>query len=136
MAARVTRQDLAKVIGDKTMSVSDSAELAKQIAAYVVSENVSVDMSSLIRDVMQYRLEEGFVEAVAVSAHEISPAVRKDVEDILRSRFPQAKSIKVDTRIDDTLVGGLRVELPRETLDLSVRSKLNLFKRLVAEGVK
>lgn len=137
MALSVTRKELAQVLGEKTLQVQDKQELAAQVAAYLVAEKRQTDLGSLLRDIMQYRLENGVVEAVAVSAHELSNAVLKDVEDVLRDRFPHAKRITIDTRIDEGLVGGVRIELPRETLDLSVRSKLNMFKRLVAEeGVR
>lgn len=130
---RVTRQELAEIIGEKTLHITDTSKLVRSIAAYIASETKAIDLDSLVRDVMQYRLEHGHVEAVAVSAHELSPAVMRDIEELLREHFPAAKRVQVDRRIDDSLVGGVRIELPHETLDLSVRSKLNLFKRLVAE---
>lgn len=133
MSASVARKDLARIIGEKTMKVNSTDTLAKKVAAYLVEEGQKVDLNSLLRDVMQYRLEHGVVEAVAVSAHELTPAVIKDVKSVLGEHFPDAKHIKVDTRIDEKLIGGIRIELPHETLDLSVRSKLNRFKRLVAE---
>lgn len=133
MSGRVTRRELAEILGERTLHMSDKGQLAKHVAAYLVSERQNIDLSSLLRDVMQYRLEQGVVEAVAVSAHEITPVVIKDVEDVLRDHFPDAKTIRVDTRVDPNVIGGIRIELPQETLDLSVRSKLNLFKRLVAE---
>lgn len=133
MAEAVTRQELAHIIGEKTMHISDTKELARQVAAYIVDERASVNINSLVRDVMQYRLERGIVEAVAVSAHELSPVVLADIRQLLQEHFPEAKHVTVGTRIDKSLVGGVRIELPRENLDLSIRSKLNLFKRLVAE---
>lgn len=130
----VTRTELAEIIGEKTLEVSDPKKLAREVAAFLMSLDRPVDLNSLLRDVMQYRLSRGVVEAMAVSAHELTPAVIQDVESLLRERFPAAKSVRIDTRLDENLVGGVRVELPRETLDLSVRNKLNTFKRLVAEG--
>jgi F0F1-type ATP synthase delta subunit len=129
----VTRKDLVEVIGERTMDVRDKDALAKAIAGYLADERRTVDLGSLTRDIMQYRLEHGIVEAVAVSAHELTPEVIKDIKDMLKEHFPDSKHIMVDTRIDESLVGGVRIELPRENLDISVRSKLNLFKRLVAE---
>lgn len=137
MSLSATRAQLAEIIGEKTLATSDRKQLASSIAAYLTTQAKKVDIDSLVRDVMQYRLEHGVVEAVAVSAHELTPAVIADVKALLKEHFPDATSISVDTRIDENMVGGVRIELPRETLDLSVRNKLNTFKRLVAqEGVK
>lgn len=128
-----TRRQLAEVIGEKTLHLTDKDKLAKGIAAYLAEENVPVDIDSLMRDVMRYRQEKGYIEAVAVSAHPLTPQVIADVKVLLKEHFPDAKSFRVDTQVDESLVGGVRIDLPSESLDLSVRNKLNLFKRLVSQ---
>lgn len=128
-----SREQLAEIIGEKTMSITNTEKLARAVAAYIATEPKPIDLASLTRDVMQYRLEHGVVEATVVSAHELNAIVIKDVKGLLKEHFPSAKKFIIDSRIDESLVGGIRIELPRETLDLTVRSKLNRFKRLVAE---
>lgn len=130
---KVTRKELASVIGKKTFGIKDQKKLVEAIASYIVTENQSIDLDLLTRDIMQYRLEQGYVEAVAVSAHELDEVVLKDITNLLKEHFPDSKSIVVSQRQDESLVGGVRIDLPMESLDLSVRSKLNMFKRLVAE---
>ncbi|MFZ1324171.1 MAG: F0F1 ATP synthase subunit delta [Candidatus Saccharimonadales bacterium] len=133
--SRVTRKELVEVIGEQTLQVSgNTKQLVDNIAAYLATGHRSIDLGSLTRDIMQYRLERGYVEAVAVAAHPLSPTVMTDIEELLKEHFPGSKSIKVDQRIDESLVGGIRIELPRENLDLSIKTKLNLFKQLVADG--
>ncbi len=133
MSTHVTRKELAEVLGEKTLHITGKAELVNSIAAYLAAEHRTVDLNSLTRDIMQYRLSKGIVEAVAVSAHEVNDTVLRDIEDLLKEHFPDAKKIIIDSRIDESVVGGIRIELPQENLDLSIRSRLNLFKRLVAE---
>lgn|SRR5690606_31599972 len=131
MSNTATRSELAEIIGEKTLHISDTKKLVRSVAAYLAEMDKPVDLDSLMRDVMQYRLEQGIVEAVVVSAHPLTPQVITDVKSLIKEHLPGTKSIKIDTRIDESLVGGVRIELPHEALDLSVRSKLNLFKRLV-----
>jgi F0F1-type ATP synthase delta subunit len=134
---KVTRMELAEIIGKKTLNITDKDKLAKSIASYLSTEHRSVDLNSLTRDIMQYRLDHGIIEAVALSAHPLTPEVIKDIKAMLKEHYPHAKEVLVDSQIDESLVGGVRIELPREDLDLSIKSKLNLFKRLVAEeGVR
>lgn len=128
----ITRKELAAVIGEKTLHVRDRNTLATSVAAYISSSVKAVDLDSLMRDVMQYRLEHGIVEAIAVSAHPIDNRVLRDIEELLREHFPDSKSIVIDSKIDPKIIGGIRIELPQENLDLSVRSKLNTLKRMVA----
>jgi F0F1-type ATP synthase delta subunit len=131
--SNATRKELVSVLGERTMHITAADRLARSIAAYLEAEHKNIDLNSLTRDIMQYRLEHGLVEAVAVSAHELTPIVLKDIKSLLHEHIPGTKKILLDQRIDPSVVGGVRIELPREVLDLSVRSKLNLFKRLVAE---
>jgi F0F1-type ATP synthase delta subunit len=129
---KVTRKELVAVIGKRTMHVMDVHALAGEIAAYMVTTNQRIDLDSLLRDVKQYRLEHGIVEATVVSAHELTPTVIADVHALLQREFPDATTINVESRIDPDVVGGVRIELPRERLDLTVQAKLNTFKRLTS----
>ncbi len=133
MIQGTTRYELAEIIGRQTISIHDRNTLSKALANFLTEERLDIDLDSLMRDVMQYRFDKGYIEAVAVSAHVLEPKVIKDIKELLSEHFPHAKHIQVIEHIDESLVGGLRIELPQENLDLSVRSKLNLFKRLVAE---
>lgn len=131
---RVTRTELARVIGDKTLDNFDQEAVAQALAGYLLSEHkASVDLDSLMRDVMQYRLERGYIEATAVSAHDLSDEVLEDIKSLVKDHFPDSKSIVINTKTDDNLVGGVRLDFPMESLDLSVRSKLTTFKELIAK---
>lgn len=131
--SHVTRQELAEVIAEKTLHITDRQKLVSSVSAYFAGTHTAVDMNSLMRDIMQYRLEQGYVEALAVSAHELPKNVLDDIVLLLKEHFPTATHFRVDGVVDQSVVGGVRIELPQETLDLSVKSKLNLFKRLTAE---
>lgn len=125
----ISRSELAEIIGRKTLSMPKD-KLVASVAAYLAAEHRSANLDDLLRDVMQYRLEQGIVEATVISAHETTPGVMNDVRQLLKEHFPSAKQIVLNSQINPELVGGVRIELPGETLDLSVRAKLNRFKRL------
>lgn len=127
----ITRQDLASVLGERTLHIKDVRTLAAAIAAYLLEERRTGDLESLIRDIMQYRMERGHVEVNVVSAHPLSDLVLKDVKHILHQQYPHAKELNIDSQLDPTVVGGVRLELPNEQLDLTVRSKIDTFKRLM-----
>jgi F0F1-type ATP synthase delta subunit len=129
----VTRAQLAKVIAEKTMHITDTRALAKEIAAFALSENITGEVSSLLRDVMQQRADRGHVEATAVSAHPLSSTVMNDIKKTLKSEYPNATSIVVNQRIDPAVIGGLKITLANEQLDLTVQSKLNAFRRLTQQ---
>lgn len=127
-----TRHHLASVIAEKTMHITDMTLLTQEIAAYLLEEKQTDGLESLVRDIMQYRANHGLVEAVAVSAYPLTDQVMNDVEQLLKNEYPRAKSIVVSQKRDPDVVGGIRIDLANEQLDLSVKAKLNTFKRLTA----
>lgn len=132
---QVPRAHLAEVIAKRTMHESDLNKLAKEIAAYLLLENRVRELESLIRDVLAYRQARGIIEANVVSAHELSSSVDKEIKAILHDKYPTAKSITVDNTLEPELIGGVKVDLANEQLDLSVRARLDTFKRLTSEGI-
>lgn len=124
------RHHLAEIIGEKTLHISDSKTLVQEVAAYLLVENHVGELDSLMRDVMNYRAEKGVVEASVISAHELSETDLDDIRDILHEEYPKATTFMLDTRLDPTVVGGVQIKLPGEQLDLTVRDRLNTFKRL------
>ena len=128
------RRLLVEAIGTRTLTITDSKELAKEIAAYLITENRVSELEPIMRDVIEFRASHGLVEATLVSAHDVSQAEIDDVKAILKEEYPHAKSIKVGEQLVPELIGGVRVVMPHEQLDLTVRSKLSDFKRLVTAG--
>lgn len=131
---KVPRTQLATIIGERTLQEPDITKLAQEIAAYLLSENREHDLESLMRDVLQYRQEHGIVEAELVSAHEIGSGIDRQVQELLKQHYPTANQVIVRESRDLSVVGGLRVQLAHEQLDMTVRAKLDSFKRLTAEG--
>ncbi len=127
----VTRLELAEIIGERTLREPIDS-LKNAIAAYLLEEGDVSELDSLMRDVLAYRADHGYIEATLLSAHPLTDAVRKDVADLLKQEYPAAKAISMNETIDPSVVGGLRIELAGKELDLTVRAKLNTLKRLTA----
>ena len=128
----ISRLELAEIIGERTLHVQSYEELKNAVAAYLLAENSSKMLDSLMRDVLAYRAAHGFIEATVVSANPLTGTTRSDVEALIREEYPNAQQISIDEVVDTAVVGGLRIELAGKELDLTVKAKLNIFKRLTA----
>ena len=131
--SHLTRRHLSEVIGERTLHVTDQAKLTNAIAAYLLFEHKTADLEPLMRDVMQYRLEHGAVEVMAITAHQLSDDIKTEIEQLMKQQYPGSKDVVIDEVNDPSVVGGVRLQLPNEQLDLSVASKINTFKRLTAQ---
>lgn len=121
---------MAKAIAEKTIKITDSKVLAKSIAAYLLAEGRTRELESILRDIMQYRIEHGIIESEVITAHEINPIVLDEVNTLLKKHFPKAKAVYSKARLDKAVVGGLRIDMANEQLDMTVASKLAKFKQI------
>ena len=133
--AKLPRHQIAKVLAEQSLGRIDSKTFSEQIASYLLAERRTADLEPLMRDIMQYRADHGIVEVVAVSAHPLTDGVRRDIERQIKSQVADAKQIIIAEEIDPTIVGGIRLELPNQQLDLSIRATLNRFKQLTTAGL-
>lgn len=129
---KLPRRAIAKILAER--SLGKAGNLDKEVAAYLLNEHRTTDLAPLMRDVMQYRAEQGIVEVIAVTAHPLTDAVRTDVQKQAERVYPEAKKIIISEELQPDLVGGIRLEFPSEQLDLSVRASLHRFKQLTTAG--
>lgn len=130
---KVPRADLTQVIAQR-LKTGGKKRLAEDVAAYLISERRVSELSSLRRDLEQYRTDtEQIVEVTAVSAFSVSDTVKSDIRQLIKHVYPAAKQIIIDERLEANVVGGVRLELANQQLDLTVRGKLSQFKQLTTQ---
>ena len=126
---KISRTTLAKTIAGR---MSDP-KLATEVAAYLIAEKRTAELDSLARDLAQYRADtSGVVEVEAVSVHPLTADAKVHIKTTISEIYPTAKEIIITERRDPTVLGGVRLELANQQLDLSARAKLNHFKQLTA----
>lgn len=130
---KIPRHKIADFLAQRSLQPGvDPAALSREVAAYLLETGRTGELSSLARDIMQRRAEQGVVEVTAVSAHPLTSDLKKEIKEKIRVFYPQAKKISINESVDPDVLGGVRLELANERLDLSVRSKLNRFKQLTS----
>jgi len=129
---KTPRTRIAQVIADRTLQSGADEALAREVAAYVLAERRVGELNSLMRDVQEDWARAGQVEVLAASAHPLNNEVRQDIETQIKTIYPNAKRIIVTEVLDPEVIGGVRLSLANQQLDLSVEAKLNKFKQLTA----
>jgi F0F1-type ATP synthase delta subunit len=130
---KTSRRKIAALLAERSLAASaNAAKLSREVAAYLLQTGRTSELSSLLRDVQALRAERGVVEVMAITAHDLSAGARKDIEAYIRQLYPDAKQIIISEVHDEDVIGGVRLELANQQLDLSIRGKLNRFKQLTA----
>lgn len=126
------RNDLAHYIAEQ--HELGGKKLAQEVAAYLLTTKQVGQLESLLRDVMAVREERGIIEAEVISAHPINTTALDQVKAVLKAHKQGAKKIHVETTEDPDVIGGLTIRLAHEQLNMTVRAKLDTFKRLTTKG--
>lgn len=132
---KASRSKLAATIADKTLQDgAASKEYAREIAAYLLSEGRVGEVDSLLRDVQADWAKKGYVEVLARTAHSLTAQESEEIRRQVAVLYPEANTIVVTEVHDASVIGGVRLSLANQQLDMSVEAKLNKFKQLTAAG--
>ncbi|HUD06125.1 MAG TPA: F0F1 ATP synthase subunit delta [Candidatus Saccharimonadales bacterium] len=125
---------MAKTIASLSLRTDNPKRLAKETAAYLLSENRTDELHSLMRDVQHYWTEEGIIEVRATSAFPITTEIRAEIKSKIKGVYPKARKIIIDERLDTNIIGGVKLELANQQMDISIRTELDRFKQLAQAG--
>ncbi|MEI8338666.1 MAG: F0F1 ATP synthase subunit delta [bacterium] len=126
---KAPRSAIAKVINQK-LDKADSKKAAEDIAGYLLAEKRVGELDSLMRDLQQIRSDQGAVEVNALSAHELDQNSINEIKTLIKTKFPGTNQIIINKIIDNDVVGGVRLVMANQQLDLTIRYKLSKFKQL------
>jgi len=100
----------------------------------VVVENGRAPILPLIAKAFQACLDadSGVVRGELISAQ---PLDQKTVEDIAKSLSTKERSVKLNARTDESLLGGLRLHLGSQMVDASVAGRLSRIKRQLTQPI-
>lgn len=132
--SKVPRREIADVIAKRSFQDVPAKQLAKEIAAYLISQHRTAELDSLVRDILQYRADHGIVEVTATSSHPLNDSIRRNVKADIMELYPSARQIIINEELDENVMGGIRLSLANQQFDASIRSKLNHFKQLTVAG--
>jgi F0F1-type ATP synthase delta subunit len=131
---KTPRTRIAGIIAGRTLKSGMSKRLSREIAAYLLSENRINELGSVLRDVQADWAKAGYVEVIASSSHTLTAGNKADISRQIKQLYPDAKRIIVTEAYDPEIIGGVRLSLANQQLDLSVEAKLIKFKQLTSAG--
>jgi len=127
------RSNLAEYIVASVEDNMNSKKLAKNIAEYLLDSRKASELESVLRDVVNLRAANGFVEVDAYSTHKLSDSAIKDIKTTVKNHYDNTKTVVVNNLIDEDLVGGVKLYIGSDRLDLSIKNKLNKFRELTVK---
>lgn len=131
---KVTRRQIAAVIDDLLEAGIKPEKVAKEVAAYLLDEGRIDEVAPITRDIIEHRAGRGIIEATVSSAHELGEINLKEVSEAVKKIHPTGKKLVLNKIINPSLIGGLKLNVINDQLDLSISAKLNRFRELTNQG--
>jgi F-type H+-transporting ATPase subunit O len=75
----------------------------------------------------------GEIEAKVTTAKSLDARELKDLQAVLQTFVKSGNTLKLETKVDPTLIGGMVVELGDRYIDLSISSRLRTYESIVKE---
>jgi F-type H+-transporting ATPase subunit delta len=102
-------------------------EIAQQLAAYLIWTRRTKELSLIVRDVQFYLAEHGHIAGSVTSAHELSMTTLKAIESFAKAKTG-AKHVSLDRIVDESVLGGIKLEIPGHELDTTIARQLTTLK--------
>lgn len=138
--------DLARMVRSPVISAEEQSNAIAAVAARAGMSALSTNFLRLLArgrrlfvlgDILKTFRQiaarhRGEVAADVVSAHALSEGQRAQLEDMLRGTAP-GRHVRIETRVDPAILGGLVVRMGSRMIDSSLRTKLNSLKTRMKE---
>lgn len=121
---QISRRELAEVIVDLLDKGMPLNKVARETAAYLLTENRTPELAPLMRDVMDLRTRSGVVEATAVSVHSLNDGVKRELKRLVAAEYGDTRRVLLNEERDPAVIGGVKIMAGELQLDLSVQGKL------------
>lgn len=132
MAHRLSRRQLARHSAEQLLAGVSQKVVSERLAAYLIESRRMKEVDLLAQDIATYLAQNGTVIATVTSAFELAEATQKSLRELI-TKQTGATQISLEQKIDPTVLGGVKLELPGQELDATVARKLNQLKSI---GVK
>lgn len=122
---KLSRRKLSSHVAGRLLKGDDVKTVMTELAAHLVDTRRTNENELLIRDIEARLLASGTVLATVLSARELTNEAKESIETFIKAEQPETKKVILRERIDETLIGGVRIELPGKLADFSVKAKLD-----------
>lgn len=122
--ATLSRRKLAGNAAARLAGGESKKTVLRDLAAYLIDSGRKKEASLIVRDIEAMLVNAGIAIGTVVSARPLSKAALATIEEFIKQSNTKVKDVVLREQVDESLIGGVRLELPGSQLDASVKAKL------------
>lgn len=124
---RLSRRAIATYVAEQLTAKGDSEKVILQLAAFLVDTRRTKELPQIIRDIQYYLAEAGSVSGIITTASTLSADTKKAIEKYIKEQTG-ATNVALDSFIDPSVIGGVKISIPGKELDATVSRSLTVLK--------
>lgn len=119
MQGKISRRKLALYVADAIEAKQKLGSVLAEVAAYLVEAKRTREAELLVRAIEDELAARGIVIAHVVTARPLAKELEQAITTLIGAR-----EIHLDSEVDPSVIGGVRVETPGKLLDATIKRKL------------
>lgn len=127
--SKPTRRQLATVIFNLHNQGYSRDKLGRAVAAYLIRENRTGELNSLLRNVAMLEQQSGNLVVAVSTAKPLADKLSADIKRLMQRLYPTHTRVLLHKTVNTSVLGGILLETVDKRLDLTIRSALQQLKR-------
>lgn len=119
--AKLSRRKIAAYFADEAIA---GRNVTNALAAYLIESKRIREAALVVRDIETALNDRGILFADVFSGHDLAEDTKKAIAHYLKDKT-KAKDVHLRPTVDESLLGGVRIETPDGRLDSTLRHRLN-----------
>lgn len=126
MARKLSRRSLALYVADGLTPARRRTTIG-QLAAYLVENRRTKELDLIVRDVAYFLSQKGTTSATVTSAFDLNAETKAAITAFIKDKT-NSSQVSLDSLIDPSVIGGVKISLPGYELDQTISHKLTVLK--------
>ncbi len=123
--AKLSRRKLATYAAARINGGEPTKTVLRDVAAYLIDARRKAEAILVVRDIEAMLMNTGLAVGTVTSARPLSATALKSLESFVIKQNSTIKKVVLKEQVDESLIGGVKLELPGAQLDASVKAKLD-----------
>src|SRR5688572_21057143 len=116
--AKISRRKLADRAAERIVSGDAKKNVLQELAAYLIDSKRQREAELVTRDIETALIKRGYMVATVTSARKLTAEAANTIEAFIKQQYADVKHIVLRENIDESVIGGVRLELPDKQLDV------------------
>lgn len=121
----ISRRKIAERVATRIAGGEKLDDITKELGAFLIDQRRTKEADLIVRDVETLLLDKGIALVTAIAARELSADTKQSIESIVKDAHSTVRSVYIREVIDESVIAGVRIELPDQIIDATVRAKLD-----------